>query len=113
MSAASYLVPLPVIVPSSETMRGRARLYAAARARLRAADALRLGAIGRLGRDAGLASTATVDDVCAAVAVILDIPAAGIRDLLVDRIPMTDRELVELSDALLRLERDLRARVRP
>lgn len=105
--------PLPVIVPSSETMRGRARLYGVARARLRAADALRLGSIGRLARDTGLASNASVDDVVAAVAAVLGAPTAHIRALLVDRIPGTDRELVELSDALLRLERDVRTKVRP
>jgi hypothetical protein len=105
--------PLPVTVPSSETMRGRARLYGASRARLRAADALRLGAIGRLARDTGLATTATVDEVVASVAAVTTSPIAGIRDLLVDRVPGTDRELVELSDALLRLERDVHASVRP
>lgn len=105
--------PLPVVVPSSETMRGRARLYAASRARLRAADALRLGTVGRLARHSGLASSAGLDEVCAAVAAITGTPVAGVRDLLVDRIPATDRELVDLSDALLRLERDLQDRARP
>ena len=105
--------PLPVIVPASETMRGRARLYGAARARLRAADALRLGTISRLASDTGLASNASVDDVVASVASVLGRPTLQIRALLVDRIPSTDRDLVELSDLLLHLERDVHARVRP
>jgi hypothetical protein len=41
--------PLPVVVPAAETVEGRARLYAAGRARGAAAAALRAGARARLG----------------------------------------------------------------
>src|SRR5690606_1050452 len=52
---------LPSIVPADETVRGRARLYARAGARLRAADALRIGALGRLARELGLPGRAGVE----------------------------------------------------
>ncbi len=41
--------PLPVVVPAAETVEGRARLYAAGKARGAAAEALRAGARARLG----------------------------------------------------------------
>ncbi len=105
--------PLPVTVRASETMQGRARLYARSSARLRALDALRVGTIQRLAVRCGLSSLATVDEVVAAVAAVTNADPQDLRRLLVEREPASDRELVAYSDALLTLERDVAARLRP
>lgn len=104
---------LPVTVRASETMQGRARLYARSSARLRALDALRVGTIQRLAARCGLASTATVDEVVLAAASLTGRPVPEVRRLLIDAEPGTDRELVDLSDALLILERDVESRLAP
>lgn len=96
---------LPVVVKSSETMEGRARLYENSSARTRALDALRLGTLERLAARLGLPRSAAVDDVVASVARVLGADASGLRQLLVDRAPEHDSDLVALSDELLRLER--------
>ena len=104
---------LPVTVRASETMLGRARLYEKSSARLRALDALRVGSIQRLAELCGLPRTATVDDIVHAISAATGAQVAGIRRLLVDAEPSSDRELVELSDALLLLERDVATATRP
>jgi hypothetical protein len=54
-----------------------------------------------------------VDDVIEAVASATGEGSRGIRELLLDADPATDRELVALSDALLDLERRTAAAVHP
>ncbi|MCU1506291.1 MAG: hypothetical protein JWP05_1260, partial [Microbacteriaceae bacterium] len=95
---------LPVTVRASETMEGRARLYQRSSARLHALDSLRIGSIDRLGVACGLPRSATVDDVAAAVAGLIAADPNRIMGILVDSIPANDRELIRLSDELLRLE---------
>jgi hypothetical protein len=102
---------LPVIVKTTETMEGRARLYAREGARLRALDALRVGTLRRLAGSLGLGSSAGVDDIIAATTVLTGRDRAGIRSLLLDRDPHDDGELVRLSDDLLALERQVHRRV--
>lgn len=104
---------LPVVVRASETMEGRARLYQRGSARLRALDALRIGAATRLATRCGLPKSASVDDVVLAVASRLNRDPRILRNLLVDDVPATDHQLVHLSDDLLRLEADLTAATRP
>lgn len=104
---------LPVTVRASETMLGRARLYERSSSRLRALDALRIGSIQRLAGLCGLPRVATVDDVVSTVASVTGRQVADIRSLLVDANPLTDRDLIDLSDALLLLERDVAIAVRP
>lgn len=104
---------LPVTVRASETMLGRARLYERSSSRLRALDALRIGSIQRLAVLCGLPRIATVDDVVSAVASATGRQVGDIRSLLVDANPLTDRDLIGLSDALLLLERDVATAVRP
>ena len=104
---------LPVTVRSRETVEGRARLYARGAAHLRAADALRIGAIGRMAPVLGLARAASVDDVAIAVAVAVHGQRDPIRAVLVGTEPRTDRELVRLSDDLARLEAAVRAAAVP
>jgi hypothetical protein len=104
---------LPVVVRSRETVEGRARLYQRTGARLRAADALRIGAIGRLAPTLGLSRLATVDEVATAAAVALGRPRGELRALLLDTEPRSDADLVRLSDDLARLEAAVTAAVRP
>lgn len=98
---------LPVTVRASETMEGRARLYARANARLRALDALRIGTIDRVARQIGLPRAATVDEVVDAIAVLLQRDRGEIASILLDAIPSNDAALVHFSDLLLRLEADV------
>ncbi|MCU1419745.1 MAG: hypothetical protein JWP30_137 [Homoserinimonas sp.] len=104
---------LPVTVPASETLEGRARLYQQASARLRALDALRIGSLERIARMSGLASTATVDEVVLAAAALTGRDAGMVKDLLVDAIPVSDRDLIRLSDQLLEFERAAAHATRP
>ncbi|SEB00015.1 DUF4350 domain-containing protein [Leifsonia sp. 21MFCrub1.1] len=104
---------LPVIVRAGETREGRARLYQRSSARLRAADALRVGTIGRLSALAGLPTTATVAEVGDAVAALTRRDRLAVREVLVERIPQTDRDLVALSDDLAELERATASAVSP
>ena len=96
---------LPVTVRASETMEGRARLYARGDARLHALDALRIGTIARLGARLGLPGTAGLDDVVLAVAAITSLTSAQVGSILVGAVPANDAELVALSDRLRDLER--------
>jgi hypothetical protein len=104
---------LPVTVRSSETMEGRARLYATASARLRALDALRIGTIARLATACGLPRTATVDEVVNAAASVVGMIPVDLHNLLVDAEPRSDAQLVTLSDELLRVERAVHTAARP
>ena len=104
---------LPVVVRASETMEGRARLYEKGSARLRALDALRIGAIERLARQVGLSRTASVDEVITAVSAVTGRPLSEVRLMLLDASPNTDADLVRLSDDLLILERNTVTATRP
>ncbi|WP_313541071.1 DUF4350 domain-containing protein [Leifsonia aquatica] len=104
---------LPVVVRAGETREGRARLYQRSSARLRAADALRIGALGRLAALAGLPRTATTTEVADAVSALVGQDRHRVRGLLVDDIPHTDGDLVALSDHLAELERATAIAVSP
>ncbi|MBW8025344.1 DUF4350 domain-containing protein [Clavibacter michiganensis subsp. michiganensis] len=96
---------LPVVVRADETAEGRARLYQRADARGHALDALRVGTVDRIASTLALGRLASVDDVVAASAAALREDPAGIRALLLDDDPRTDRELVALAGRLADLER--------
>lgn len=104
---------LPVVVRASETMQGRARLYQSNSSRLHALDALRIGTVSRLATACGLSRTASVDEVVASVANVTSSELSVIRNLLLDAVPRSDRELVALSDELLELERTVARVLRP
>ncbi|MDQ1512592.1 MAG: hypothetical protein QOC59_434, partial [Microbacteriaceae bacterium] len=104
---------LPVVVRTRETVEGRARLYQRAGARLRAADSLRIGSLGRIAPLLGLSRTATVDEVAVAAATATRRPLPDVRALLVDLSPATDADLVRLSDDLARFESDVDVAVTP
>ena len=104
---------LPVTVRANETMQGRARLYEKSGARLRALDSLRIGTVERIAALCGLSRRASVDDVIASASALAGLQPGDVRRLLLDAIPATDRELVELSDQLLTLERTVATSVTP
>ena len=104
---------LPVTVRANETMQGRARLYEKSAARLHALDSLRIGTVERLATMLGLSRLASVDDVIASAAAVARLQPHEVRRLLLDAVPATDRELVELSDGLLTLERAVATSVSP
>ncbi|TBN55996.1 DUF4350 domain-containing protein [Glaciihabitans arcticus] len=104
---------LPVTVRASETMMGRARLYASISARLRALDSLRIGSVTRIGALCGLPRAATVEEIVGAAAVASRRPIAEVRHLLLEAEPANDRELIALSDDLLDLERSIAENIRP
>lgn len=103
---------LPVIVPAAETMEGRARLYARSSARLRALDALRVGAIQRIARDCGLPRVASVQEVIDAAASATGLPRTSVAGTLADAHPAGDADLMRLSAALADLERRVHAATR-
>lgn len=102
---------LPVVVKTTETMEGRARLYARGGARLRALDALRVGTLRRIARTLALGNGSGVDDIITQAAATVDRPERELRALLVDSEPRDDAELVRLSDRLTDLERAVARRV--
>lgn len=104
---------LPVVVRAGETREGRARLYQRSSARLRAVDALRVGAIGRLAALVGLPRTASTIEVADAVAALIGRDRLRVRAILLDDLPRTDGDLIALSDHLAELERATAAAVSP
>lgn len=104
---------LPVTVPAGETMEGRSRLYQRTSARTRAVDALRIGAIGRLGTTLGLPRTAGVPEVADAAASATGRNPVEVRGILLDRLPASERDVLALSDALRDLEAAVSAAVDP
>lgn len=104
---------LPVTVRASETMDGRARLYARNSERLRAVDALRIATVGRIATALGLARTATLEEVVASAASATRSDPSRVRATLLGEEPQSDAHLLALSDRLLDLERAVQAATRP
>jgi hypothetical protein len=100
---------MPVVVRSSETMEGRARIYQGSSARVRALDSLRIGALTRIARMCGLPRTAEVGEIASVTATLLGRSLEDVRGILVDTLPRTDADLVRSSDDLVRLESDVAA----
>jgi hypothetical protein len=100
---------LPVAVRAAEATEGRARLYRRARARTRAAEALRAAARNRLAPLVGIPPSQADDpDVLAtAVAARLTDPAIDVRTLLHGAPPPDDAALLRLADDLDALERSI------
>lgn len=100
--------PLPVVVRAAETVEGRARLYRRARARDKAADALRSGARSRLTPVLGLPRAPDPADLVDAVAARTGRTAPDVAALLYGAAPVDDVALVRLADDLDTLEREVR-----
>ncbi|GAA3898194.1 DUF4350 domain-containing protein [Microbacterium invictum] len=95
---------LPVTVRADETTAGRARLYARSGDPSHAADALRIAALRRLARRLSLGPAASVRETVDAVAARLSTDPRTVADILIGRVPQTDRDLVDLADQLRDLE---------
>ncbi|MDF2444223.1 MAG: hypothetical protein JWR01_2426, partial [Subtercola sp.] len=102
---------LPVIVRGSETVTGRARLYARSNARGRALDALRIGTVTRLSGLLGLPRSAMLPEVVDAVAAATGLLPADLAGVLLNRLPRTDAELLDLSHQLSVIERRVQVAV--
>jgi hypothetical protein len=100
--------PLPVVVRAAETVLGRARLYASARARPTAAAALRSGSRARLAALIHLDSSAEPQVMIVAVAARTGVEPARVAALLYPGggygAAGSEAALVRLADDLDRLE---------
>nr|WP_240948829.1 DUF4350 domain-containing protein [Microbacterium sp. CFH 90308] len=104
---------LPVMVRVSETTEGRARLYARSRDAVHAADQLRIGALERLARLLGLGPGTSAPEIADAAAGRTGLDRGAVRGILIDDLPRSDADLVELSSRLRHLEDAVHAAVRP
>ena len=107
--------PLPVVVRAAEVVEGRARLYRTARARGRAASALRSATVTRLRGALGLPASASAEEVVVAVSARLSAPRPTVGSLLYGPTPTDDealsrlaRFLDDLGDAVERADRRAR-----
>ncbi|MFB2584741.1 DUF4350 domain-containing protein [Herbiconiux liukaitaii] len=98
---------LPVTVRASETMEGRARLYAKHSAHGRALDAVRIGTITRLTSMLALPRYAGVVEVSRSVAAVTGRHVDEVYDTIVGAVPRSEAELLALSDRLLLLEQEV------
>ncbi len=103
------LVPedLPSAVPATETVIGRGRLLRRSHGAAHAARALRLATATRLAARLGVPPQASEEQLLAALA-RAGIDPARAHDALWGPPPTTDQALVDLADALSRLEEDIR-----
>jgi hypothetical protein len=99
---------LPVVVRAAETVEGRARLYRRARARDKAADSLRAGALRRLVPLLGLPRHARPAEVVDAVAARTRRTPPDPAALLYGAAPADDAALVRLANDLDALDREIR-----
>lgn len=102
--------PIPVVVPSAETVRGRARLLRAARARGAAASELRTATVRRVEDALGLGHDAPPAAVVAGVSAQTDRTSGEIEALLFGEDPHDDASLVALANALDDLESTMKGR---
>lgn len=100
--------PLPVVVPATEAVRGRARLYLRAQARDRAADTLREGTRTRLVAALGLPRGAPPGTLVDAVASRTGRPPDEVGAALFGPTPADDPALVHLARTLPALETEVR-----
>ncbi len=98
--------PLPVVVRSAETHEGRARLYRRARARDRAAAALRTATARRLAARVQATELAP-GELADRLAERIGADPGAVRHLLTGPVPADDAALVALAGDLVRLEQDV------
>lgn len=99
--------PMPVLVRSSETAEGRARLYQDGRASHRAGQVLRSGTKVRLARFLRLPAVTGPNDLVFAVAAAASRPVEEIAALLNGPLPAGDAELVRWAQTLQKLEEEV------
>lgn len=100
---------LPVLVRSSETTHGRAKLYRASKSYGRAAAALRAGTAQRLSSRLGLTNSSQSEPFVAAIARASNHPERDIYQLFYGEPPRNDSDLVHLAQRLGDLESELNA----
>ncbi|MGH3724499.1 MAG: DUF4350 domain-containing protein [Mycobacterium sp.] len=99
---------LPVIVRASETTEGRGRLYRSRRARDLASDSLREAARYRIVRRLGLPVDETPQVVTAAISQRIGQNPTEIHHVLFGPVPSDDQQLINLTQQLDILERQVR-----
>ncbi|MFT4234254.1 MAG: DUF4350 domain-containing protein [Microbacterium sp.] len=107
------LVPetLPVTVRATETMEGRARLYAKSNDPAHAAELLRRGAASRMAKRLALARTATPQEVADAAAIRLGVRGSQVHEILLAT-PTDDATLAQFTERLRDLEAAVDAAIR-
>ncbi len=98
--------PLPVVVRSVETARGRAALYRESGARDRAAQVLRADAVRRLALRLGLPASTPAPEVVSQAVARSGGQGPWVRDVLAGPAPVDDLQLTRLADALDRVVGD-------
>ncbi len=98
---------LPVVVPSSETTRGRARLYRRARAYGRAAASLRAAAAERMGRRLGVPRSGDAGTLISAIARATGRDRPSIERLIYGPPPTGEDDMMVLVKELDTLERQV------
>ncbi|MFG1942050.1 DUF4350 domain-containing protein [Nonomuraea sp. NPDC048826] len=96
---------LPVVVRAAETVEGRGRLYRARKARARAADSLRAGALDRLTPRLGLGQGANSHEVVAAITARTGEDSRQVEAALYGPPPVNDEGLVALAGYVDHIER--------
>lgn len=104
---------LPVVVRGEETTRGRAYLYRRSRDYGHQANLLRRGACTRIARTLGLASTASAEEIAAALAQASGLSASSVHDVLAGPAPTNSRDLEALPARLEHLELAARTALHP
>ena len=99
--------PLPVIVPSSEATRGRARLYRRGRASGHAAAALRAGTARRTAARLGLGPHATPEQLVSAIAASTGSDPGTTHELLYGPPPRDESSMLDLVRRLDALESEV------
>jgi hypothetical protein len=99
--------PLPVVVRAAESVEGRGRLYRSAKARDRAADALRAASRDAAVRQLGLGLAEDPAALVEAAAGRTGRAPAEVHDLLYGPVPADDPALVRLADALTRFDSEV------
>jgi hypothetical protein len=99
--------PMPVVVRSAETVRGRGALYRRGGSRAHAGAGLRAGCAARIGRRLGLPPSAHPSELVEQAARASGRSEAWVRDLLYGAPPSTGRELTALATDLDTLESEV------
>jgi hypothetical protein len=99
--------PLPVVVRSAETTRGRGRLYRRARAHGHAGAALRAGTAARVAHRLGLPRSADAPTLIDALVRATGRDARDVETLLYGPPPTDDPGLLRLADDLHHLESEV------
>ncbi|POH58423.1 DUF4350 domain-containing protein [Arthrobacter glacialis] len=102
--------PLPVIVKSSETLTGRARLYQDARAVETAIQTLRQAALTRLARTLRLGNAAPPAAVAEAAAAATGRKQLDVHALLLGAAPTSEKDMLSMAAELAALEEEVAQR---